>query len=302
MHWLLELFSHFPLQYLALQALAAGLCLALRRWVPGVVVLLAAVPNLVAIASYLPGLLQSTTLAVTAGAPTAPAVELIAYNLRYSNDDPAATRAYLDRRSPDLLVLSEFTPRWHEFLQELELRYPYFAVRPRWNPWGIAVYSKYPLGEIENLDLGDDQSSHLRVLVNLPGGPLEVYAVHLVSPSSSVQAGRRNTQLRKLAALIAAADSSLPKIVAGDFNATPYSPLFQDLLRDSGLRDGRQAFGLQVTWPAWPVPLWIPIDHCLASAGVVVTRVAIGPRTGSDHWPLECGFTLPQSSMRKLRN
>ncbi|MCO1498264.1 hypothetical protein, partial [Limosilactobacillus reuteri] len=72
--------------------------------------------------------------------------------------------------------------------------------------------------------------------MQLPGGPVEVYAVHLASPPRPSRAAQRNTQLRRLADRIAAADPALPRIVAGDLNITPYSPYFGDLLRDAGLR------------------------------------------------------------------
>jgi endonuclease/exonuclease/phosphatase (EEP) superfamily protein YafD len=285
-NWFLELFTHFAVQYLVLLVLAAVLCLAFRLWPWAVLALAAAVPNGLAVGPYLPGLTGSPATAVTMP------VSLIAMNLLYRRHDTAATRAYLEQRSPDLLILSEITQRWREQLRELEDTYPYVAIRTRENPWGIALYSRYPLREIEDLHLGDDRSSHLRVLVELPGGLAEVYAVHLVSPPRASRARRRNAQLRLLAERIAAADPALPRIVAGDFNSTPFSPYFQDLLREAGLKDGRRPFGLQVTWPAWPIPLWIPIDHCLFSSNVIVTQVTTGPPTGSDHLPVECRFSL----------
>ena len=286
LNWFLELFAHFAVQYLVLLALAATVCLALRLWPWVLLALVAVVPNVFAVAPYLPG---------SFGAPVPAAatpVSLVAMNLLYRRKDTAATRTYLERQSADLLILSEISPRWREQLRELERMYPYSAIRTRANPWGIAVYSKFPLQAIEDLNLGDDLSSHLRVLVQLPGGLAEVYAVHLASPPGPRRSRQRNTQLRRLAERIAAADPDLPKIVAGDFNSTPFSPYFQDLLRATGLRDGRRPFGLQVTWPMWPVPLWIPIDHCLVSHDVIVTRVATGPWTGSDHLPVECSFSL----------
>lgn len=290
--WLLELFSHFPVQYLCLQLLAAAACLALRQWPWAVVALVAAVPNALAVGPYLPGLASAPATAVAAAEAARAPVRLIAANLLYRQEDATAALAYLDRQSADLLVLSEYTPRWRQKLRALERTYPYFVIRTRWNPWGIAVFSKHPIRAVEDLDLGDNESSHLRLLVQLPDGLVEVYAVHLASPPSRRQAAQRNTQLRRLAERIAAADPALPRIVAGDFNTTPYSPYFQDLLRDAGLSDARRPFGLQVTWPAWPLPVWIPIDHCLAGGPLDVTRVAAGPPIGSDHLPLECTFIL----------
>jgi endonuclease/exonuclease/phosphatase (EEP) superfamily protein YafD len=290
--WLLELFSHFPVQYLCLQLPAAVACLVLRRWPWALAAVVAAVPNLLAVGPYLPGLTTppATNLAGTGAARTP--VRLVAANLLYLREDATAARAYLKAQSADLLVLSEFTPHWRDELRDLEGAYPYRALRPRRNAWGIAVYSKHPLRAIEDLDLGDDTSSHLRVLVAFPDGIAEVYAVHLASPVTPQRAARRNTQLRRLAELVATLDPVVPRIVAGDFNITPFSPYFQELLRDARLSDGRQPFGLHATWPAWPVPLWIPIDHCLAGGPLTVTRVATGPPIGSDHLPLECTFTL----------
>lgn len=286
--WFLELFSHFAVQYLVILLIAAMLCLATGQRVPAVLALVMTVPNLLAVGPYLPGLLAASPSAATGERP---AGRLIAANLLYRQEDPAAVRGYLAGRSADVLVLSEFTPRWREKLADFGEMYPYAVLRPRWNAWGIAVFSKYPLGKAEDLDLGDDQSSHLRVVVRLPTGPVELYAVHLASPPGPRQAAQRNTQLRELAKIIAAADPAMPRIVAGDFNLSPYSPYFGDLLRDARLTDPRRPFGPHYTWPAWPVPLlWIPIDHCLVSGPLAVTRVAAGSPDGSDHLPLECDF------------
>ncbi len=289
-YWILELFAHFRVQYLVMQVLTAGICLGLRRPAWAMLAVLAAVPNVLSVAPYLPGLFRPAATAVAGSGPRT--ITLVAANLYYRQEDATAARAYLARQSADILVLSEYTPRWREKLQELEQVYPQFVIRTRWSPWGIAVFSKYPLRVIEDLDLGDERSANLRLVVQLPDGLAEIYAVHLMSPPGPGQAARRNTQLRKLAARIAAADPGLPKIVAGDFNTTQFSPYFSDLLRDAGLADGGLPFGLQVTWPTWPVPLWIPIDHCLARGAVTVTRLAVGPGIGSDHWPLECSFVL----------
>ena len=171
--WLLELFSHFPVQYLCLQFLAAVACLALRQWPWALVALVAAVPNLLAVGPYLPGLRLgagdrggrhgSRASARPAGRRQPPATG------RKTRRPRARTSR---RQSADLLVLSEFTPRWREKLRDLERTYPYFALRPRWNPWGIAVYSKHPLRAIEDLDLGDDSElppPRARAVAGRPG-------------------------------------------------------------------------------------------------------------------------------------
>ncbi|MCE7901722.1 MAG: endonuclease/exonuclease/phosphatase family protein [Gammaproteobacteria bacterium PRO9] len=295
-NWFLDLFSNFPVQYAVLLALSAVVCLALHQWGWAALAVLALVPNVIAIASYLPGLVRSPPPVAQPTGPARP-ILLVSLNLQYSREDATATRAWLEQRSADILVLSELTPRWHEKLPDLERLYPHAVIRPRWDPWGLAVYSRYPLVAVEDLDLGDDQSAHLRVVVRLPTGLLEVYGVHLASPPTPRDAARRDRQFARLVDRIRAADPALPKVVVGDLNATPWTPSFRDFLRNTGLVDARRPFGLQVTWPfrpsLWSVPFRIPIDHCLASPGLDVTAVDTGPAVGSDHLPLECWIALP---------
>ena len=109
-------------------------CLSLGTVLVAVV---AAVPNVMVLAPYLPGIRPATAEASAASSPaiqpSQSPVELIAANLLYRQENPTAALAYFNRLSPDLLILSEFTPRWREKLRDLERSYPFFAIRPRWN-------------------------------------------------------------------------------------------------------------------------------------------------------------------------
>jgi len=75
-------------------------------------------------------------------------------------------------------------------------------------------------------------------------------------------------------------------------NGTPWSPFFKDFLLSSGLRDSREGFRLQPTWPTWFPPAWIPIDHALVSSSVVVHDRRVGPNVGSDHYPVIIDFSI----------
>lgn len=288
-HWLAELFAHFRLHYLLVQVPLALLMAGLGEWPWAIVALLSAVLSLPVVVRYLPGLFRHPPDGAPAGADRP--YTLVAANLLYNQEDCRAMREYLRDGSPDLLVLGEFTPGWREALRVLEQDYLWHVLRPRPGAWGIAVYSRYPVADARDLDLGDDRSSHLCVSVELPAGPVELYAVHLASPMTAPRAALRNRQLEALAARVAAADPAVPKIVAGDLNLTPWSPYFVRLLGDTGLRDARRPFGPHATWPVALGRLGIPIDHCLAGPGMRVLRVRTGKRTGSDHFPLECAFT-----------
>jgi endonuclease/exonuclease/phosphatase (EEP) superfamily protein YafD len=98
-------------------------------------------------------------------------------------------------------------------------------------------------------------------------------------------AAMRNDVFRALPDAIAKISPG-PIIVAGDFNCTPWSPLFADLLAATGLHDSALGFG---TWPTWYsslLPLGIKIDHVLVAHGVAVRNHQVGHDVGSDHFPV----------------
>ena len=91
-----------------------------------------------------------------------------------------------------------------------------------------------------------------------------------------------------------------PVLLLGDLNITLWCSHFKRLLRASGLRDSSQGRGVLPTWPVDLPILLVPIDHCLHSAGIYITRKRTGPKVGSDHYPLMVDFvlTLPASQNR----
>ena len=77
-----------------------------------------------------------------------------------------------------------------------------------------------------------------------------------------------------------------PLIVAGDFNCTPWSPFFSDLLAATGLHDSALGFGVWPTWNSSLLPLGLKIDHVLVTGGVVARNHQVGADVGSDHFPV----------------
>jgi endonuclease/exonuclease/phosphatase (EEP) superfamily protein YafD len=77
-----------------------------------------------------------------------------------------------------------------------------------------------------------------------------------------------------------------PLLIAGDFNTTPHSPHFTDLINRSGLRSAALGRHWAPTWPTFFMPAGIQIDHVLVSDGVAVKRFETGPAVGSDHLPI----------------
>jgi endonuclease/exonuclease/phosphatase family metal-dependent hydrolase len=85
---------------------------------------------------------------------------------------------------------------------------------------------------------------------------------------------------------VLARESTLPVVMLGDLNLTPYAPPFDRLLRDGRLHDAMRGRGWQPTWRAGFWPLALRIDHVLVSPGLCVEEATVGPAVGSDHRPV----------------
>ncbi|TDJ44082.1 MAG: hypothetical protein E2O52_09140 [Gammaproteobacteria bacterium] len=279
--WFAELFSHFRLYFVIAQALLALTFLHSGHRLLLALTLLLALPNVWYVGPYLTPLVTGASAAATGSGE----VSIIALNVNYRNDGHAAVRAYLAARSPDVIVIEELTDEWQAALRHLDAEYPYRVGRPRPDPFGLGVWSRLPFIESELIDLGVPGSVNARVVLDTGGRPLQIYAVHLFPPLSARGAGQRNLQLETLAARLSA--TGLPSLVIGDLNMTPFSPYFESFAAAAGLVDARRPAGFHFTWPTSALPLWIPIDHVLATRSLDVRSVQRGPDTGSDHYPLE---------------
>ncbi len=176
-------------------------------------------------------------------------------------------------------------------LSPLETSYPFRLAEPSLDNFGIALFSRFePLAmEIRHIG-GEPSPSSVVARLKLGGKIVTVIGTHPLPPVNLNNAQSRNRQVEALARL--AKETPHPILVLGDLNMTPWSPHFGDLLRRSGLRDGRKGFGIQATWPADTVLLRIPIDHCLVSPDIVVLDYRVGPEIGSDHRPVVIDFAL----------
>jgi endonuclease/exonuclease/phosphatase family metal-dependent hydrolase len=103
-------------------------------------------------------------------------------------------------------------------------------------------------------------------------------------------AARRNEQLALLAERARAV--TLPLVVVGDMNITPFSPWFQQLLVDGALRSAADGFGWQPSWPSFIPLAGIQIDHALVNSRVAVEHFTRGSPTGSDHLPIVTDLVL----------
>ena len=124
----------------------------------------------------------------------------------------------------------------------------------------------------------------------LQSGTLPVLAVRHSTNQSPIVPAARTRYLAEISETITRLEG--PVIIAGDFNATPYTPAFQALLKATRTTTFTD---FPATFPATMGPLGIPIDHVLVG-GIRLADLRALPPIGSDHLPLKALLFLPTTN------
>ncbi len=285
-HWILDLFSHFRLQYLAAFAAAAIIFVIARRWKTSLLCAAAAV----FLASTLLKYYRPFDVALPPGAIP---LKLIAFNVNSANPRHTDVTEFLLRESADLVILLEVSPAWIVGLGPLHALYPFRYENPRRDDFGMAFLSKYPFE-----DRSPNASDHfgrpvVHALVQFSSQSVEIIGTHPDPPTSALSSASRDEMLAALLPAFPNPAPPHPLIVAGDFNLSQFSPRFDHLLRTSGLRDTAVGHGIPTTWMRANPLFTIPIDQAVISPGIAVIRRTTGPAMGSDHNPLVLELALP---------
>jgi endonuclease/exonuclease/phosphatase (EEP) superfamily protein YafD len=276
--WFCDLAANFRVQYFVVLLVGTVLSAAGRRYRSAVLYGAMAGVNLAVI---LP-------LYFCENAPSAPAdairARAVLLNVHTENRRFDLVRGFVEAEKPDFIVFEEIDDEWLRELSKLSNLYPNIVPAPRSDNFGIALFSRWRLHNFKIRDIGGNDVPTVQAYIDVRGKLLSVVGTHPLPPANREQFTSRNRQLSEVAALV----RTLPKpiVLLGDLNATPWSPYYQRFLEEAKLREGLCGHGLNASWPAPYLPLWIPIDRCLTSPDVAVTRVKVGPNVGSDHFPI----------------
>ncbi len=282
--WMFELTSHFPVHQAAVSSGCALVWLFKRTWKWAAFSAACAVINLILVLSVL----WPASAAKPAPAGT---VKLLALNVHTGNAQKSRVMDYLRQADADVVLLMEVDVNWMRALESLTNLFTLVASDPRSDNFGITLMSRIPSTNAQVVYLGDADVPSITTTLLVHGQPVKLIGTHPVPPGSREYARLRNNQLEAIAS--EAGRSTLPVVVLGDLNATPWSPFFRKLLRDADLRNSAQGRGMNASWPAFLPIGRIPLDHCLISAELHVHARRVGPDVGSDHLPIEVelGFT-----------
>jgi len=270
--WFLDLFAHFRVQYMVLFAVCAAVLFAMGC-------------KATALAACAGALLSAWPLAgyVAVPPPVAEAesehFRVVSFNVWFRNHDLPRIAAYLEQSDADAIVLQELGASQAQQLHALLRSYPHAYVEAR--RYGAVLFTRWPIIASESVVLSPEGARGVHAVLDWRGSPVAVLGVHLHWPLGPRNSWLRNQELASIASF--ARRQRVPLVVAGDFNLTPWSTHYRELLQASSLGDCAARRGLAATWPSQFPPLGISIDHCLISREWRSIDVSVGPALGSDH-------------------
>lgn len=187
----------------------------------------------------------------------------------------------------DIMLFTETDTIWRRVIyNSLPKSYAYKVEVPLSNTYGMVLYSKLPLIEPKVHYLVDDSIPSIHTKFRMGTGKLvQFYAIHPTPPmpQENPKSTDRDAEMMIIAKLTK--DSTLPVIVAGDFNDVAWSPTSLLFQRVSGLLDVRVGRGFYSTFNAKKMLLRWPLDHVYVSPEFRLRTMRSGESIDSDHFP-----------------
>lgn len=228
---------------------------------------------------------------------TGPVVRLAAYNINYGlaqngivDED---TLIAIGAPAADVVLLQEVTSEWEQAIRvAFSGDYPHMAFLSRPGPGGLAILSKSPIVEAEELPPVTWFPAQ-RAVIATPLGRVQVLNVHLRPPFSddgSLVSGFFATppiREEEIESFVRALDEALPTVVAGDFNEADgralgalYARGWTNALIAAGNKDKTWR------WSVWGFEVTDRLDHIVVDQRLSVHAAAVVDAGRSDHLPI----------------
>jgi len=267
-----ELFSQFRLQYLLLAAALLAIAIFARQRPAILVAGVALAVNLVAI---------GLVVANGAAPATRPATTTLVWaNLYRKPEALAALATYARGRGADIIALTELPP---DGLRLIHQAFPDFRCvlfdADQGNPFAVAIAARAPCPSS-----GGGVNARYADIAGW-----RVVAVHARPPWNNARTNERNAAIRQAFAFAAGSPRS---VLVGDFNATPWAPVFGTAETTRGLRRANCGLPWRTTWRSAIPGVGLALDQAFLTPAVAVAGCDIGPDIGSDHRPLVLAFTV----------
>ena len=287
-HWIHEVNTNLGAYYLVAHILSIPLALfvfRIKRLRRTLLTLLLGVLSLWYLIALYPFYFSSLTQQEEGG------VSLLYANVYLPNTNHVALADIIARENPDLVALLETDEVWLNALA-LAQRYPFRIEIPQPDQFGLSLYSRHPFIGAPLRSLGGTLPPLILQRVEIsPGKEVVLGLLHARPPVSSGNFWTNKYLLRRFATLLRHSEENF--VIAGDFNATPFSFFYRRFVHWTGVKDSRWGQGLYRSWNTRLPFFRLAIDHIFYRGAVQVTSFSRLEDFGSDHYPFLIRFVLP---------
>tara|TARA_R110002126_G_scaffold112105_1_gene250152 strand:- start:13251 stop:14210 length:960 start_codon:yes stop_codon:yes gene_type:complete len=233
-------------------------------------------------------------------------LKVMTYNVRMFNhwkwiDDeriPKKINDFIEKKSPDILLFQEYYS-----LEKQQFSYPYKYIKTRNQKAkiGLAIYSKFPIINKGSLDLENTSNNIIFVDIIKRTDTIRIYNLHLQSLQlrpdeenfgeadsekliTRLKDGFKQQALQTEVFLEHEKQWKGKKIVAGDFNNTSYSWVYNQISKDKkdAFIEAGKGFGKTFNY-------WFPmrIDFILTDENAIINKFNSFSEKNSDHFPIQ---------------
>jgi endonuclease/exonuclease/phosphatase family metal-dependent hydrolase len=220
-----------------------------------------------------------------------PMLRVLSVNLYFGRADAEVVVARVRQVGADVLFLQELTADAVTRLKQagLDDLMAYTQLELRDGSRGSGIYSRFPLSD--GPPVAPVHMAQPTALLELPNGDaVELICVHPVTPNL----GRGGSGSWRAELGVLPAPGGLPRVLAGDFNATLDHAAFRGVLR-LGYADAAQQAGKALT-PTWGPPgrgAVLTLDHVLVDRNSAVLDYSVHVVPGTDHRAVFAEVQLP---------
>lgn len=208
-------------------------------------------------------------------------IRVITANLLNGRAAPSVLRRLIRAERPHIFAAQELAPNAARVLEE---EFPHGRLDPRVDYHGVGLALRYeadvkrlPLAHRDGLQTVLEQGTWPEL-----GRPVEIISVHLANPI--LRPVRRSMEIRRRQTeqLLGHVSNRRPRVLTGDFNASPLWPLYRRLSAE--MTDAARATESESrTWaPTWWMPRLLRIDHVFVQ-DLTPVRVRVRRVRRSDH-------------------
>ncbi|WP_146588821.1 endonuclease/exonuclease/phosphatase family protein [Puniceibacterium confluentis] len=216
-------------------------------------------------------------------------VSVLAANVKMSNRDYGKLVELIRTEQPDIFIGLETDAPWAESLRDVAGDFLHRIERPQDNGYGMIVYSRLPMRDIEVRNMVVDGVPSVRAIAETRSGlAFRLYAIHPEPPVPNHDSEGRDAEIAVVG--MEAKNDTLPSLVVGDINDVAWSATTRRFQRLSGLLDPRVGRGFYNTFDARYWAFRWPLDHLFHDPEFRLVDIRRGPFIGSDHFPML--FTL----------